>query len=126
MTLSVNSHGKRQVLDITEDVQKHLKGNGVVNIFAKHTTAAITVADLDPGTDKDILDAFEVMTPKEQWRHPHDPPHFPDHLWSTIIGPSINIPYKEGKLILGGWQRIIFIELDGPRERQIEITNIQT
>ena len=122
MTIGVKSERKRQVIDITEQINKELSGNGLVNVLVKHTTAAITVADLDPGTDEDILDALEAMTPKKKWQHPHDPGHFPDHLWSAVVGVSVSLPYENGKLLLGSWQSVILVELDGPRERQLELT----
>jgi secondary thiamine-phosphate synthase enzyme len=125
MTLRVASDHKRQVLDITADVEAHLAGQGLVNVFLKHTTAALTVADLDPGTDQDYLHALEAMTPAQPWRHPHDPSHFPDHLWAAAIGVSLTLPYKDGKLQLGSWQRLVMIELDGPREREIELSLIK-
>lgn len=122
MNIVVKTDSKRQVVDITEHLEQRLHGSGLANVFVKHTTAAITTADLDPGTDQDLLDALEAMTPQQQWRHPHNPGHFPDHLWHTIIGPGIAIPFADGKLQLGSWQRVILIELDGPRERQLELT----
>lgn len=122
MKLQVKTAQKRQIIDLTEQLEALLQGSGVVNVFVKHTTAALTVADLDPGTDQDLLDALEAITPDKKWRHPHDPDHFPDHLWSALIGSSLNLPYKDGRLVLGSWQRVILIELDGPRERELEIT----
>ena len=122
MTLKIATRNKREIVDISSRIEKELKGEGLVNVFVKHTTAAITAADLDPGTDDDILDAIKQMTPQGQWRHPHDPSHFPDHLWAVLIGPSLTMPYENGKLKLGTWQRVILIEFDGPRERQIEIS----
>lgn len=125
MTIQLKTSKKRQIIDITGQVQAQLEGSGLVNVFIKHTTMAVTVADLDPGTDQDIIDALEAMTPQKPWRHPHDPGHFPDHLWSALIGPSVTLPYHNGRLQLGSWQRVIVIELDGPRERQLELTLIK-
>jgi secondary thiamine-phosphate synthase enzyme len=125
MTIKITTDVKRQVIDITERVQQELQGSGLVNIFVLHTTAAITTADLDPDTDQDYLDALQAMTPDKKWHHPHDPSHFPDHLWASVIGPSLVVPYKNGKLQLGTWQRVILIEMDGPRERQVELTFTQ-
>jgi secondary thiamine-phosphate synthase enzyme len=125
MNLQVSTDHKRQVVDITDKIEAILQGSGVVNMFLQHTTAALTTADLDPGTDKDIIDALEAMTPSRKWRHPHDPNHFPDHLWSTVIGTDLTLPYIDGKLLLGTWQRVVLIELDGPRERQIQISLVQ-
>lgn len=90
----------------------------------KHTTAALALADLDPGTDHDYLAAIEAMTPSGNWQHPHDPSHFPDHLWSTLIGPALSLPFKDSCLSLGSWQRVVLIELDGPRQRDLELTII--
>jgi secondary thiamine-phosphate synthase enzyme len=91
-------------------------------LFILHTTAALTTADLDPGTDLDMLDAFEAMIPKLRYRHPHNPEHVPDHILSALIGTSVALPFERGKLILGTWQRVVLIELDGPRERQLVVT----
>lgn len=118
----VATNAKREVVDITDQVEAELQGSGLVNVFVKHTTAAVMVADLDPGTDKDYLAAIEAMTPETRWRHPHDPSHFPDHLWSSLIGASLTLPFRDGRLNLGTWQRVVLIELDGPRERELELT----
>lgn len=124
MTIAIKTSDKRQIIDVTEQVEQALAGmgNGLANVFVGHTTAAVTTADLDPGTDEDILEAIRAMTPDKRWRHPHDPGHFPDHLWSTLLGPGVSIPFKNGKLQLGTWQRLILVELDGPRDRQVELT----
>jgi secondary thiamine-phosphate synthase enzyme len=122
MNLTVATNAKRQVIDITELLEKELAGSGIATVFVKHTTAAITAADLDPGTDEDLLDAITAMTPQKQWRHPHNPAHFPDHLWGSIIGPSLTIPFSNAKLQLGTWQRVILLEFNGPKTRNIELT----
>jgi secondary thiamine-phosphate synthase enzyme len=122
MKLTISTQKKRQVIDITEQIgQKLPKDSSLVNVFVLHTTAAITTADLDPGTDKDFLDFLGSLIPDINWRHPHDPAHAPDHLISSIIGPGVNVPVQDGKLQLGIWQRIILVELDGPRKRNIEV-----
>jgi secondary thiamine-phosphate synthase enzyme len=111
---------KREVLDITDEVSALLPaatGVGCVSIL--HTTAALTTADLDPGTDLDMLDAFEAMMPKLQYRHPHNPEHVPDHILSSLIGASLTLPVENGTLVLGTWQRVVLIELDGPRQREL-------
>lgn len=119
----IKSKKNKQVIDITDLINQELgKQNfkeGLVNLFLTHTTAALTTADLDPGTDQDYLNAFESMTPKLNYKHPHDPSHMPDHILSSLIGTSITIPVENGKLVLGTWQRVVLIELDGLRERQV-------
>lgn len=123
MNIRVSTNQKRQVIDITEQIQKRLEGNGLVNVFVRHTTAALTTADLDPGgTYIDYLDLIKTLTPELKWRHPHDPDHFPDHFWSSLIGTSLSVPFVGGKLQLGTWQRLVLIEFDGPRERELDLT----
>ncbi len=125
-TITVRTKRKDEVVDITDTVETQLREmnaeNGVCNIFVAHTTCALTTADLDPGTDRDLLDALRQMLPKLSYRHPHDPAHTPDHILSTIIGASVNVPYTNGKLLLGTWQRVILVELDGPRQRTVHVT----
>ena len=122
--LKVPTHKERAVIDITEQVEAalrrdHAPASGVCHLLVLHTTAALTTADLDPGTDLDMLDAFEAMMPKLRYRHPHDPSHVPDHILSALIGTSVSLIVEQGKLVLGTWQRVVLIELDGPRTREI-------
>lgn len=124
-SLAIKTRDNRQVVDITDEVHKLVdKSAKAVTVFVAHTTCAVTTADLDPGTDLDLLDAVWEMIPKLDYRHPHDPSHVPAHLASSIIGPSVTIPVQDGKLVLGTWQRIILVELDGPRERQLSVVNL--
>jgi secondary thiamine-phosphate synthase enzyme len=123
--LSIKTHKKREVLDITDLVEDQLGKNGstgVCHLLILHTTAALTTADLDPGTDLDMLDAFEAMIPKLRYRHPHNPAHVPDHILSALIGTSLSLPFDKKKLLLGTWQRVVLIELDGPRERELVLS----
>lgn len=119
---------KKQVVDITDAINRYLAKEaakeGLVSVFCKHTTACITTADLDPGTDLDMLDAFEAIIPRLNYRHPHDPAHVGDHIMSAIIGPGVMLPVTSGQLDLGAWQRVVLVELDGPREREIKINLI--
>lgn len=69
-----------------------------------------------------MLDTFTEMIPKLDYRHPHDPSHVLDHILSSLIGTSLTISFEDGKLILGGWQRVVLIEFDGPRESGIIIS----
>ncbi len=126
ITITVTTRKKDQVVDITETIETHLRNrpatDGVCVVFAAHTTCALTTADLDPGTDQDLLNALRHLLPQLSYRHPHDPSHAPDHLLSSLIGPSVAIPYQNHKLLLGTWQRVILVELDGPRQRTVHIS----
>jgi len=120
--LKIKTGKKREVLDITDEIESQLSGSGLCHVLVLHTTAALTTADLDPGTDLDMLDAFEAMIPKLRYRHPHNPAHVPDHILSALLGTSLSLPFERGKLILGTWQRVVLIELDGPRPRELALS----
>jgi len=129
--LTIKTHRKREILDITDPVNAYLRehysgASGVCHLFVLHTTAALTTADLDPGTDADMLDAFERIIPRLNYRHPHDPEHVPDHILSAMIGTSLGLLVSQGGLILGTWQRVVLVELDGPRQREIAVTVVKT
>jgi secondary thiamine-phosphate synthase enzyme len=123
--VEVGTGKRREIVDVTELCRKELgsvHADGVCHLFVLHTTAALTLADLDPGTDLDLLDAFEALVPKLKYRHPHNPAHVPDHILSALIGTSVSVPVQAGDFLLGVWQRIILVDLDGPRKRQIALS----
>jgi secondary thiamine-phosphate synthase enzyme len=126
--LTIGTHEKKQVVDITREVNAVIADSGisagVVTVTCLHTTAAISTGDLDPGTDLDMLDAFTALIPDLDYRHPHDPAHAPDHIISTLIGPSVSLPFEGGRLVLGTWQRVLLFEFDGPRSRSVAVTVI--
>ena len=129
--LTIKTRKKREILDITEQLEallwKHYaERTGICQLNVLHTTAALATADLDPGTDLDMLDAFEHMVPKLSYRHPHNPMHVPDHILSTIIGTSVSMMVESGLLLLGTWQRVVLVELDGPRERELVVGFVET
>jgi secondary thiamine-phosphate synthase enzyme len=124
--LTIKTQRKREIVDITAQIEAflsehHAGDSGVCHLVVLHTTAALTTADLDPGTDADMLDAFERIIPQLNYRHPHDPEHVPDHILSALIGTSVGLLATNGSLLLGTWQRVILVELDGPRQREIAI-----
>ena len=124
---AVKTRKKREIVGITDEVNERLQStyankSGICHLSVLHTTAALTTADLDPGTDLDMLDAFEAMIPKLRYRHPHNPAHVPDHILSALIGTSVSLPFERKKLVLGTWQRVVLIELDGPREREVVLS----
>jgi secondary thiamine-phosphate synthase enzyme len=122
--LHISTKKKSEVIDITSEISKVVpaQGAGTLNVFVQHTTAAITAMDLDPGTDLDFLDFIDSLVPNINWRHLHDPSHSPDHMLASLIGPSLTVPYSEGRLMLGDWQHIVLVECDGPKTRSVIVT----
>ena len=125
-TITIATKKNDQIVDITEAIETHLREapheDGLCSIFVSHTTCALTTADLDPGTDLDYIDALRGLLPDISYRHPHDPSHTPDHILSSIIGPSVVVPYRNRQLLLGTWQRIVLVEFSGPRRRTLHIS----
>ena len=128
--LIIKTHKKREIVDITQKLEAILWKNyadktGICQLNFLHTTAALTTADLDPGTDLDMLDAFELMVPKLDYRHAQ-PEHVPDHILSALIGTSVGLAVESGLLLLGTWQRVVLVELDGPRERELVVGFVES
>ena len=119
---------KDEVIDITDHINGIIvqsnKNSGICTLNLLHTTCAITTADLDPGTDDDLLEVLRKMLPKISYRHSHDPAHTPDHILSSVIGTSISLIFENKSLVLGTWQRVVLVELNGPKLRRIAYTII--
>jgi secondary thiamine-phosphate synthase enzyme len=116
----------KQVVDLTDRIEtlihKAKMQEGLCSLFITHTTAALTTGEIGEGTEQDFLEVVEQMIPKIQFRHAHDPSHAWSHMASSILGPSLTIPVSGGKLVLGTWQSVMLVELDGPRERDVHVT----
>jgi secondary thiamine-phosphate synthase enzyme len=120
---AINTTQTKEVVDLTSRLNELISeteiNHGWGSLFVLHTTCCLTTADLDPGTDQDYLQAIERIFPQGNYRHPHDPNHVGDHIMSSIIGPSVDFPIENGSLKLGTWQKVVLIELNGPREREL-------
>ena len=132
--LSIATSQKRKLLDITESVtgqvEKSKIKEGTVLVFALHTTCSVIISEVEDDLEKDILSYLETEGPKGPFIHSHGDlkahdklhaheSHTPAHLMSATIGQSQMIPVSQGKLLLGTWQRICLLELDGPRIRKV-------
>lgn len=124
--LRISTGSLKEVVDLTDQLQSLIRNakmqEGICSIFVTHTTAALTTGEIGEGTEKDLLEVVEQMVPSIRFRHAHDPSHAWSHMASSILGPSITIPVLSGKLVLGTWQSVMLIELDGPRERTVHVT----
>jgi secondary thiamine-phosphate synthase enzyme len=124
--ITIRTERDKQVLDITDRIEDFLAkagvGDGLCNIFVLHTTAAVTTGEAIEGTDEDLMETLERMIPRIKFRHGHDPSHAPDHMISSIVGASLSVPVRKGRLLLGTWQRVLLVECNGPRARAIALT----
>jgi secondary thiamine-phosphate synthase enzyme len=117
-SFSVRTTAREQILLITPDVQRVLSaltlGEGIATIIVPHTTCAISVNEnADPDVPADLTKALRALVPKVRFAHGEG--NSDAHFLSLLIGTSLSWPYRNGQLILGTWQGIYFIELDGPR-----------
>lgn len=128
--LQVSTTELKQIVDLTEQVQAVIRQaklrEGLCTVFVTHTTAAVTTGEIGEGTEEDFLQIVERMIPRIQFRHAHDPSHAWSHMASSIVGPSLSIPVSAGKLVLGTWQSVMLVELDGPRERDVHVALLQS
>ena len=123
-TIAVRSTEREQILIVTREIDAALgeltSGDGICTIVVPHTTCAISVNEnADPDVPADLTRALRAMIPNVRFEHGEG--NSDAHLLSTIIGTSLSWPYRNGKLVLGTWQGVYFIELDGPRTRKVTI-----
>lgn len=126
MSIEVKTTSQVEVIDITNAVQAAVRGldaDGLVCISAPHTTAGLLICEAD---DK-LLDDFRrvgetlVQTVGPFTHDKNDNPNAEAHILSAMVGSTELVPVTGGKLDLGTYQHILFYELDGPRERRVEI-----
>jgi secondary thiamine-phosphate synthase enzyme len=125
--LSLKTRSKREMIDITDRVTAIVARAGVAeglcSVYTPHATAAIVVNENDdPNVCVDVLDALDRLIPAGIWRHDRVDGNAASHIQATILGPGETIPVHEGKLVLGRWQAVMLVELDGPRERRVVVT----
>ena len=125
-TLEVRTSAREQVLLVTEAVEGALaaldpRGEGICTIVTPHTTSALTInEDADPDVRTDLLAAFKALVPRDvPFRHAEG--NSDAHFLCSLIGVSLQVPYRTGRLLLGRWQGVWFVELDGPRTRQMVV-----
>ncbi len=123
MKIEVRSGARREMIDITNKVADAVEGagDGLCHVFVPHTTAAVVINEhADPDVARDLTAAYEAMVP--QIRFAHAEGNSDAHLMATLLGSSVTVPVEGGRLRLGTWQGIFFVELDGPRSRKVWVS----
>ena len=123
----IRSHRKYEMLDVTgrvaDIVGQSGAAEGICSVYVTHATAAIIINEnYDPNVCEDVLDALGKLIPEGVWRHDRVDNNAAAHIKSAILGPGETIPVRDGKLVLGTWQAIMLVELDGPRDRRVVVT----
>ncbi|MCS7202828.1 MAG: secondary thiamine-phosphate synthase enzyme YjbQ [Thermodesulfovibrio sp.] len=122
-TLTVKSSAREDFIDITDEVERVVKAEGVKRgicyLYVPHTTAGITINEgADPSVKKDILSVLKKIAPQAAG-YLHMEGNADSHIKATIVGSSVVVLVEGGSLLLGQWQSIFFCEFDGPRTRKV-------
>ena len=125
--LRIRTEHKREMIDLTPQVAEIVRGSGVAeglcHVYVAHATAAVVINENDdPNVCVDTLDALDKLIPAGVWRHDRVDGNAASHIQAAILGPSETIPVQQSRLLLGTWQAVMLVELDGPRERRIVVT----
>jgi secondary thiamine-phosphate synthase enzyme len=123
--LEVKTSAHSQGVDITRQVNQAVAGSGVqegwCEVFVPHTTAAVAVNEAaDPAVISDIINTLDKLAP---WRgdYRHQEGNAAAHVKSVLVGSTVRLPVEGGRLALGTWQGIFFMEFDGPRTRKVRV-----
>ncbi len=126
--LQTSQHGQMHNLtdEIAQIVGESKVRSGLVNIFNVGSTGAIGTIEFEPGLQQDLPVMLDkLMPPSRDYGHEHawHDGNGHSHLQATLLGPSLTVPVKDGKLVLGTWQQVFHLECDiKPRRRTIAIT----
>ncbi|MFC4550916.1 MULTISPECIES: secondary thiamine-phosphate synthase enzyme YjbQ [Halorussus] len=126
--LEVETTDRTQVVDVTERVADELENSsaniseGLCTVFVRHTTAGVVVQEAESGLLEDIEAHVEGLAPSDgDYRHDRIDDNADAHLRATVLGESVSVPVRNGDLALGTWQRVLFVECDGPRTRNVDV-----
>lgn len=113
-TITVHTGSGRGLFDITRECAAFVAsgGDGLLNVFVPHATAAVVIMELGAGSDTDLMDALDRILPRDdRWRHSHGSRgHGADHVLPLMVAPSITVPVVKGQLQLGTWQSIAVLD----------------
>ena len=126
-SIKINTNRNFEIIDITSKINEVIDvENGIISIFSKHSTSAIVVNENESGLLKDLEFTLDnLITDKFTYQHDRIDDNAKSHLKSFLLSSSECLPIKNGRLDLGTWQSVFFIELDGPRhKRTISLTII--
>jgi secondary thiamine-phosphate synthase enzyme len=127
--ISLNTRGNGHIIDITEEVRREISGaglkNGLVTLFTPSSTSALTTAEYESGVVHDLQELFDrLVPPNMDYRHNlrWGDGNGHAHARHALLGPSLTIPLVEGRLTLGTWQQIIFLDFDNrARSRSLAV-----
>ena len=123
MRIEIRTTSPKEMVDITRQVAGAVEGrpDGLCHVYVPHTTAAVVINEhADPDVARDLTAAYEAMVPPIRFAHAEG--NSDAHLMATLLGSSVTVAIENGRLKLGTWQGIFFVELDGPRSRKVWVS----
>ena len=125
-TLTVPTHQRDELVDITGMVSRAVRDSGVKSgyalVYVPHTTAGITINEnADPDVVHDILKQLDVAVPWSQPFYRHAEDNSAAHIKASMMGSSVAVIIEDEGLMLGTWQALYFCEFDGPRSRRVHV-----
>lgn len=125
--IRLNTRGNADTHDLTERVAEVVSGSGVregtATIFTPSSTSALTTIEYEDGALEDLRRALdEIAPPERDYRHNlrWNDGNGHAHLRAALLGPSLSIPVIDGRLTLGTWQQVLFLDFDvRPRQREV-------
>src|SRR2546430_16639171 len=107
--LKVRSHQREELVEFTDKVQEKLKESeakeGLVVLYVQPTAAGLTVNEnADPDVPRDMLHALRTLIPQHGMDFRHGEENSDAHIKASLIGPTVTVPFADGKLLLGRWQ----------------------
>ena len=124
--IEISTRERICMLDITGEVERAVGDSGVqeglCTVFVPHTTAGVTINEnADPSVRRDILAQLAKLVP-DDGRYSHTEGNADAHIKASLMGSSIQVPVRGGRLQFGTWQGVFFCEFDGPRKRKVWVT----
>ena len=126
-SIKINTNRNFEIIDITSKINELIDvENGIISIFSRHSTSAIVVNENESGLLSDLeFTLNNLITDKFTYQHDRIDDNAKSHLKSFLLSSSECLPIKNGRLDLGTWQSVFFIELDGPRHgRTVTLTMV--
>jgi secondary thiamine-phosphate synthase enzyme len=124
--ISFKSTSRCHWIDVTSAVNNVIRSSGISNgicvVSSLHTTGGITINEnADPDVERDFFWKLAQMIPEQQGYH-HAEGNSDSHVKTSLVGLSVQVPVRDGRLVLGTWQSVYFCEFDGPRSRRVSVT----
>jgi len=124
--IEIKTEKAEEVVDITCQVNDAVRERGIDEgiclVYARHTTTAIVINEGEGGLVADLLEKLSTLVPPGNgYLHDRLDENAHAHLQAALLGNSKAIPVEDGRLALGTWQRVLFVELDGPRQRTVSV-----